>query len=491
MKPYPKYKPSNIPWIGEIPEHWEKSRYKFSFQVMSGNGFPSELQGINAGEYAFYKVSDINGDSIYVNSAVNYVDKKEIYKNRWTIIPSHSILAAKIGEALKKNHRKIITTPCLIDNNMIAFHPVITKANIKYAYYLLKIIDLDWYTNPGTVPSISTDKLKSQELFFPPLSEQLQIAAYLDNKTQKIDKLISNKQKQVELFKEERQAIINNAVTGKAIAMCTHSGVGRVASRGGGGKEKVVDGGIVAVAMPASATAATVAASSKPVKYKPSGIPWLGNIPEQWEVKRLKYIADIISGAAFDSSAFTNVGKVKVLKITNIQHDYIDWSETEYLPASYEKIYKKFKVHHNDIVFALTRPIISTGIKSAKIKLMDDDIVLLNQRNAILRTKSLTDVNFIYFVTHSSYFLRSFELSIDNTGQQPNISPVAIMNFQIIIPPFNEQKRIYAYLVEETKRIDFTISIIEKEITLLQEYRTVLISNVVTGKIDVREELIS
>jgi type I restriction enzyme S subunit len=106
-KRYERYKDSGVEWIGDIPEHWELRRIKFIGTLYSGNGFKEELQGKEEGDYPFYKVSDINGDGKLVTFSNNYVDKDDIVNNRWNIIPQNSILFAKIGEALKKNHRKI------------------------------------------------------------------------------------------------------------------------------------------------------------------------------------------------------------------------------------------------------------------------------------------------------------------------------------------------------------------------------------------------
>ena len=177
-------------------------------------------------------------------------------------------------------------------------------------------------------------------------------------------------------------------------------------------------------------------------------------------------------------------GKVRAIKITNIQHDQLLLEETEYLPDEYASTYCRFLIYYGDILFALTRPIISSGIKSTRVE-VKNEIMLLNQRNAIFRVKEKQYSDFFYYITLCLYFYQLFEVNMDTTGQQPNISPLDIANFIIAVPTKEEQIQIVQHIKTETKRIDGTISKIEQEIELLAEYRTALISEAVTGKIKV------
>lgn len=251
---YQTYKPSGIDWIGDVPKDWQVKRVKDFFSILGGNGFPDNEQGNETGEIPFLKVSDINSDNFEVNSSTNYVDSETVLKKGWNVIPAYSIVMGKIGEALKKNHRKINTVDCLIDNNMIAIKPS-QKVNAKFAYYLLSIIDMDWFTNPGTIPAVSTVALKSSKVTMPDEQFQLSIANYLDDQTQKIDRLIANKKAQAEKLKELRQIEINNAVT-KGL--------------------------------------------NPNAEMKDSGIEWLGKIPKHWEVKSLKNVAEFKYGESLN-----------------------------------------------------------------------------------------------------------------------------------------------------------------------------------------------
>ncbi|CAK8723135.1 hypothetical protein GCAAIG_12835 [Candidatus Electronema halotolerans] len=213
MKPYPKYKDSGVEWIGELPEEWAVVKVKYLVKDHSGNGFPHDEQGNLDGDIPFLKVSDINGNEKYVEKANNYVSKDTIEKHNWNLIPVNSLVTAKIGESLRKNHRKIILKSCIIDNNCIGIEP--DKLNWNFNFYLHSIIDFDWFVNPGAVPSLSVEKYKSFYCAIPCLQEQTTIAAFLDRKTAEIDSLIAKKERQIELLKEYRTALISEAVTGK------------------------------------------------------------------------------------------------------------------------------------------------------------------------------------------------------------------------------------------------------------------------------------
>lgn len=137
------------------------------------------------------------------------------------------------------------------------------------------------------------------------------------------------------------------------------------------------------------------------------------------------------------------------------------------------------------MVFALTRPIISTGLKAA-IANIGDERVLLNQRNAIFRPTNHINKGFIYQLLFSDSFRVDFENRIDATGQQPNISPIDIGDIQIPLPPMDEQNAIAANLQNTAIEFDTLTTEAQRAIDLLQERRTALISAAVTGQIDVR-----
>ena len=212
LNPAAPMKNSGVEWLGDVPAHWEMKAIKRVVKEHAGNGFPIELQG-NNGDVPFLKVSDLNKGGKLLEDFANSVTRNIIYEMKWNIVPKFSLVTAKIGEALKKNHRKIISQDSIIDNNCIAFECL--GINLDYHYYLSLIIDFDWFENGGTVPSLSVQKYKNQKICIPSLEEQAAIADYLDQETTKIDRLCETVNQTIGRLKEYRTALITQAVTGK------------------------------------------------------------------------------------------------------------------------------------------------------------------------------------------------------------------------------------------------------------------------------------
>jgi type I restriction enzyme S subunit len=213
---------------------------------------------------------------------------------------------------------------------------------------------------------------------------------------------------------------------------------------------------------------------------KDSGVEWIGEVPKGWEVKKLKHVGKMVNGYAFNSNEFVEQG-VRVMKISNIQTMNIDWSEASFINEKYYDKLPQYRIFKNDIVFALTRPIISTGIKAAIVK--SNDKILLNQRNAVLKSFNNVIDKWIYFIILNDAFVQEFDNEIDKTGQQPNISVYSIGNLFVPVPSIKEQQEIVNYIETQNEKIKTAISLKEREISSLKEYKTVLIDAAVTGKV--------
>lgn len=210
-----KLKDSGIEWLGEIPAHWETRRIKDFFTNVSGNGFKVEFQGNEQGDYPFYKVSDLNGETKEVSHAKNYVTKSIAAQESYNIIPAHSILFPKIGEALKKNYRRINIDQCCVDNNCSALVIKDSHICLNYAYYIMRCIDMSWFDNGGTIPSVCISKLMSTSIPVPSFREQEFIVHYIDDRCAKIDEAVTIIDKQIDALKRLKRSLINEVVTGK------------------------------------------------------------------------------------------------------------------------------------------------------------------------------------------------------------------------------------------------------------------------------------
>ena len=421
MERYDKYKDSGFDWIGEIPEHWEVKKIKYLIEDHSGNGFPNSEQGKSDLEFPFYKVSDINQNTMFVNKANNYVSSDTVEKNKWNIIPKHSVIAAKIGEALRKNHRKISKRDCLIDNNCIGIEPI--GIDYKFNFYFQSLIDFDWFVNPGAVPSLSVEKYKQFKVAIPKdIKEQTAIANYLDKKTAEIDELISKKEQLFKLYEEEKTAIINQAVT-KGI--------------------------------------------NPDVKLKDSGIDWLGEIPEHWEVKKLKYLVDLITEKCN--------GDLQKVGLENIESNSGNFIKTD---SEFQGDGIKFI--NGDILYGKLRPYL------AKVLLCEFQGAAVGDF-FVLRTKENYLSEFIKYRLLSTSFT---QISNSSTygAKMPRVSWEFMAHLYFALPKEEEQNAIVKFIETELSRINTKTEKISRLIELLVEYKQSLISEVVTGKIKVIKE---
>ncbi len=440
MKKYESYKDSGIEWIGEIPMDWKVTKLKFIGDAIGGLTYAPNNVVENADEGVLVlRSSNIqNGklslkDNVFVNLEIS--DKLTLKKGD-ILICSRNGSQHLIGKNICIDER---TEGSTFGAFMMIFRS-------KYYGFLNQYFNSPIFTSQSglfltaTINQLTSGTLNNFYIAIPEsIEEQTQIANFLDHKTTQINTLISKKEQFISLLQEERIAIINQAVT------------------------KGLD---------------------PKVKMKDSGVAWLGEIPEHWEVKRIKYIGKIISGYSFKSDDFTRKG-IRVMKISNIQTMRVDWTDDSYLPEEFLTEYEKFKINKGDLVFALTRPIISTGIKATIVTEQED--VLLNQRNAVLKPSEKLYVRWMYYMIFNEKFKEHFESLIDGTGQQPNISSNDIANIHIPLPNFEEQNEIVSLLDFKTEEIEIIITKTQQEIELLKEYKTALISEVVTGKVDVRD----
>ena len=433
LKPYPKYKESGVQWIGEVPEGWMLLKIKYIGNLQNGNGFSEELQGQETGEIPFLKVSDINNPgTIYLNTSINYVSTKQVIENRWNIIPVKSILFAKIGEAINKNHRKINQLKVIIDNNMSAFIHY-KKFNYKYVYYIFKEMDMNDFLNVSAVPSLNMDLLKSYKFSITlNIEDQQKIATYLDTKTSQISKTIEADKRLIELLKEKRTALINHVVT-KGL--------------------------------------------NPKAKMKDSGIEWIGEVPEGWKiVPLLKFLESKIDyrGATPEKV----LDGVFLITARNVKGGKIDYeiSQEFVLVDQYREIMHRGKPRIGDLLFTTEAPL-------GEVANIDKENVALAQR--IIKMRGLSNKLDNYYL---KYFIMSFSfqnhLQSYATGSTALGIKASNMCFlRLLLPSKPEQIEIYEYLNKETSKIDQTIKKIEEKIELLEEYKKSLIHHVVTGKV--------
>lgn len=439
MERYERYKPSGVKWIGKIPEHWDSKRLKYVASVQPSNvdkkTVEDELPVLLCNYMDVYK-------NEFIDSSINFMEatatEAEIAKFK---IKKGDVLVTKDSETPDD-----IANPAFakddFENVICAYHLTQIRPNRSelIGEYLFRLFQGTKYkgqfevaANGVTRFGLGVSAFSDALVPLPRLEEQTAIASFLDEKTTQIDTLIKKKQKLIEFLKEQRMAIINHAVT------------------------KGID------------TNGTL---------KPSGIEWLGDIPEHWEVKKLSYgFKKIGSGTtpASGNEEYYNNGIINWLQTGDLNDGEIN-STSKKITEQALKDYSTLREYPiGSLVIAMY------GATIGKVGLLNI-ATTTNQACCVIAEPISFDTKYVFY-----WFVGNKEYVVSKSygGGQPNISQELIKSLRLPCPPKTEQSKIVQRIETETQKIDATISKIEKEIELLQEYRTALISEVVTGKIKV------
>ena len=443
MRKYPKYKSSEIEYISEIPQHWEVWKLKFLVKekLKYGANEAAELDDRSLPRYI--RITDFNNDGKLKNETFKSL-QFEIAKEY--LLENGDILFARSGATVGKT--------LLFENydGLACFAGYLIKAschNHKMAYKFL-----DYYTSSSsyenwknmvfiqsTIQNIGADKYNLLVIPKPPLPEQYSIVRFLDHKTDQIDRFITNRQKQIELLKEQKAAIINKAVT------------------------KGID---------------------PDAKMKPSGIEWIGDIPAHWSVTKVKFVAKVKGRIGFRGYTISDLVEegqgALTLGATHINKEgTISLSKPVFI--NWEKYYEspEIMVENGDILVVQRGSIGLVGIVNSEI-----GCATINPSLTILKRVKMNKQ--LLFLQLRSKTVREAIKTIFNETAVPMLSQNQISNFNILLPPsIEEQVSIIEFITSETSTIDTLISKYQKQIDLMQEYRTSLISQAVTGKIDVRD----
>lgn len=423
FKPYEEYKKVDLPWIEEIPSHWEIISNRYLWVERNEKGF-------------------INKDLISVTIKNGVLPQSELLKNS----------SKKDNSNLDKSKYKLVMKNDIVYNTMrmwqgavgisnyegivspayIVLEPI-KNCNYKYYSFLFRT---DEYNNESYRNSygicddqlkLRYDEFKVMNNILPPKEEQDKIVDFLDYNLGKIDKFIELTEKQIELLKEQKEVTINDAVT------------------------KGID---------------------KNVEYKDSGIDWIGEIPEHWEVTRLKYILN------------NKTEKDRVLKDDQV---YIGLANIESKTGNIIDIDNDIKIESDspkfkegDILFGKLRPYLSKVAIAQNNGLCSGEILVLRNKNSINFKK------YIFYRLLSYDFINIVNSSTCGS-KMPRAEWSFISSLKINVPPKKEQEEIVDYIEKETSKIDRTIELYKRQIELVKEYRTSLIASAVTGKIDIRD----
>lgn len=431
MKQYDSYKDSGVEWIGKIPSHWEVGRLKFAGSFDNG---------------LTYSPNDITDESgILVLRSSNIQQSKLDYNDCVYVREAPKELIVDVGDIIicsRNGSANLVGKCAYVDTQikatygafMMRFKPVIDK---RFAFYLFKTTT-DYYKGLFSTTTINqlTQGIISQ-MYIPsvPYLEQQAIASYLDKKCSEIDKAIATQEKRVELLKELRQNIITHAVT---------RGINHDAP------------------------------------LKDSGVEWIGEVPEHWEIKRIKHCAQIFGRIGFRGYTTQDLvleGEGPITLSPSNMQGRMNYDSCTYLSWFKYNESPEIQIHNGDVLFVKTG---STYGKSAYVENLPMEATINPQ---IVVFKDFKDCNSKFF-----YYLLTTDIvqsQVDNTvigSTIPTIGQEKIRNYVIPIPPLSEQQEIVSYIESQTARLDKSIEKAEHQIELLQELKQSIITEVVTGK---------
>lgn len=423
MKKYDSYKDSGIEWIGEIPSHWEVGRFKYAYK------FVNEKSELDLPKIGLEHIESWTGRLIQNDTE---------FDGDGPCFRKNDILFGKLRPYLAKVYLASFTGKAIGDFFVFRPEPHILP---KYGHRLMLSQNFIEITNSSTfgskMPRVSPDFISDLDTIIPPFTEQTAIAAYLDHKTTEIDELIAGKKRLLELYEEEKTALINQAVT-KGL--------------------------------------------NPDAPMKDSGIEWLGEIPEHWEVKRLKYVLEEVIGGGTPSTnnpLYWN-GEIPWISAKDVKQDVIVSSQDFITDKAVSESSTNF-FEDNRIVIVVRSGILKHTFPVAINKIP----ISINQDLKALKPKPFLQIEFLFWKLkgHSKDILtycKKMGATVDS------IEMAYLLDFPFTFSPeIEEQKSIIRYIETETARIDDKIANTEKLIDLLTEYRTALISEVVTGKIKV------
>jgi len=286
---------------------------------------------------------------------------------------------------------------------------------------------------------LNSSIIKELAIVTPPILSQSQIVSFLDQKTSIIDDLIHKKLRKIELLKEQRTSIINHAITK----------------------------GLV-----------------KNVGMKDSKVIWIGEIPENWRINKIKRLATTISKGTTPSTIGKEMiedGDIRFLKAENIKNNEVSFDPIFYIDIETDILLKRSSLMEGDILFVIA------GATIGKTAILPYQFIPANTNQAVsfIRLKQDENKRFVWYWLLSTRIQEQISL-VSVQSAQPNLSMEDLGNFQIPHPPLQEQLQIVEYLDKKTSEIDKQVDLENRKIDLLKEYRQSLISEVVTGKIDVR-----
>lgn len=445
MKTYSEYKDSGVFQVGKIPNHWKLIAIKHLVTTKVTDG-PHETPKFVDEGIPFLSVEGVDGNKINFEKIRGYITKELHKEYSQKCKPQRDdVFLVKSGSTTGKStivetdkEFNIWSPLCLIRSNQKKILPRFMFTSLQSKYFRL-LVELNW--SFGTQPNIGMGVIENLRIVTPPLNEQQKIVAYLNNKTQKIDQLIEIKEKKIALLKEKRTALINHVVT------------------------KGLD---------------------PEVEMKDSGVEWIGEIPEHWEVKRFRYVFNLGKGLTITKDNLREEG-VFCVNYGEIHSKYgfeldTNTHKLKCVDEDYLLNNPKALINHGDFVFADTSEDIEGSGNFTYLESKDE--IFAGYHTVVAKPKFDIESRFFAYEFESESFRNQIRTKVKGVKVY-SITQSILKQPTVWYPSKNEQIEIVSFLDVETKKIKTAISLKQQEIEKLKEYKSSLINGVVTGKVKV------
>ncbi len=435
VKPYPQMKDSGVPWLGEVPEHWEVRRLKHAFRKIVGGSTPASTEPTYwDGDVVWVTPADISRTARLATS-LRRITSEGLRSCSSELVPPGSIVVtsrAPVGNVA------IAETELCTNQGCKALVATAAVVNPVFGFHVLTTLkgELQSLAAGTTFTEISTSRLCAVAIPLPPLPEQAAIVRFLDHADRRIRRYIRAKQKLIKLLEEQKQAIIHRAVT-----------------RG----------------------------LNPNVRLKPSGVEWLGDVPEHWEVLTLRRVITRAVDGPHHSPRYLGSG-IPFLSARNIKADRWSLGNAKYISeADYAEFSKRVVPEMGDVLYTKGG---TTGVARA---------VDLNFRFqvwvhvAVLKVKRhKVQPEYLALVLNSPRCYEQAQLLTRGATNQ-DLGLGRMKGIVLALPQLSEQEELLRAIEERTRGLNDAAEKARREIELLRECRVRLIADVVTGKLDVRE----
>lgn len=435
---YPRYKDSSVDWLGEVPDHWRTGRLRYVTDLIV-DGTHHSPPSHPDGDYRYVTAKNIKEHG-FDFSEITYVTSKEhseIYPRcpvrKGDVLYIKDGATAGIATVNRLSEQfSMLSSVALIRPSELHLLPEFVAYHLNAGRFKNDVLNR---LVGGAMTRFTLEMISRFIFVIPPVEDQAAIVAFLDRETAKIDALVAEQRRLIELLKEKRQAVISHAVT-KGL--------------------------------------------NPDARMKPSGIEWLGDVPEHWSVAKMKWVARMESGHTPD--------KKIAAYWENCEIPWVSLNDTGYLKD-------------NDYISDTAYKVNELGIANSSARLLPARVVVFSRdatigRCAITTRPMAVSQHFIAWVCseliapeYLLYRLRSMTQELDRLTTGATLKTIGMPDVRTIVtpvPPMEEQQAIIRHIGEQSAKLDTLIVEAERAVDLLLERRNALISAAVTGKIDVR-----